>query len=265
MGVTSFPEVVIPAGMLMPSARSDAPSGWLFCDGSAVSRATYAELFAAVGIQYGAGDGSTTFNLPNLKGRSIVMQDAAQAEFDVLGEAGGAKTVALDSASLPSHNHAVTVDTNNFSSAGQSANHTHYVNGNNFNTGDIDRNHYHGIGHWHTGWIGNMHWNGTQTHGHHDRGGIASEAPWEGANWAGAVPINVDGTARGAPNGDNASGWVSQGHLHNANHDHGSSWVSVDHSHTANHNHTGSSATAGSGGAHSNLQPYLTMNYLIKT
>jgi microcystin-dependent protein len=59
------------AGFVMSFAGAVAPTGWLLCDGAAVSRATYADLFAAVGAAYGAGDGSTTFNLPDLRGRSI--------------------------------------------------------------------------------------------------------------------------------------------------------------------------------------------------
>jgi microcystin-dependent protein len=52
----------------MPFAMSTAPSGWLVANGSAVSRTTYAALFAAIGTTYGAGDGSTTFTLPDLRG-----------------------------------------------------------------------------------------------------------------------------------------------------------------------------------------------------
>lgn len=55
-----------PAGVLQMYAAAVAPTGWLLCDGSAVSRTTYAALFAVVGTSYGVGDGSTTFNLPNL-------------------------------------------------------------------------------------------------------------------------------------------------------------------------------------------------------
>jgi len=57
-----------PSGMVTPFAGSSAPSGWLLCDGSAVSRTTYATLFGVVSTTYGVGDGSTTFNLPNLQG-----------------------------------------------------------------------------------------------------------------------------------------------------------------------------------------------------
>lgn len=60
------PPVTEPIGIVKEFAGIMAPSGWLFCDGSAVSRVTYAGLFAVIGITYGCGDGLTTFNLPNL-------------------------------------------------------------------------------------------------------------------------------------------------------------------------------------------------------
>lgn len=59
---------ILPAGMVMPFAVNSAPSGWLSCDGSAVSRSTYARLFSAISTTYGAGNGSTTFNIPDLRG-----------------------------------------------------------------------------------------------------------------------------------------------------------------------------------------------------
>lgn len=64
-----LPAGASPAGAVMPFAGTVAPAGWLACDGSAISRATYVELFAAIGIVWGAGDGATTFNLPDLRGR----------------------------------------------------------------------------------------------------------------------------------------------------------------------------------------------------
>lgn len=59
---------VIKAGTIQGWGSATPPDGWLLCDGSAVSRTLYAELFAAIGTTYGAGDGSTTFNIPNLVG-----------------------------------------------------------------------------------------------------------------------------------------------------------------------------------------------------
>jgi microcystin-dependent protein len=58
----------VPAGGVMAFAMNSAPSGWLAADGAAVSRSTYARLFAAIGTTHGAGDGSTTFALPDLRG-----------------------------------------------------------------------------------------------------------------------------------------------------------------------------------------------------
>lgn len=59
---------LVPTGAVMPFAMSSAPSGWLAANGAAVSRTTYAGLFAAIGTTYGTGDGSSTFNLPDLQG-----------------------------------------------------------------------------------------------------------------------------------------------------------------------------------------------------
>ncbi len=64
-------QAYLPSGMVLYFANSTAPTGWLQCDGSAVSRTTYANLYAAIGTVYGAGDGSTTFNLPDTRGQFI--------------------------------------------------------------------------------------------------------------------------------------------------------------------------------------------------
>ena len=58
-----------PVGVIEAFAGVNAPAGWLFCDGSAISRIQYPELFSALGTTYGSGDGSTTFNIPDLRGR----------------------------------------------------------------------------------------------------------------------------------------------------------------------------------------------------
>lgn len=64
-----------PTGAILAFAGSAAPAGWLLCDGSAVSRTAYAALFAAIATAYGAGDGTSTFNLPDLRGRTAVGKD----------------------------------------------------------------------------------------------------------------------------------------------------------------------------------------------
>lgn len=83
-----------------------APSGVLRCDGAAVSRSTYSALFAKIGTTYGAGDGSTTFNLPNFLGRFPVMWDGT-GEYPGPGAAGGEKYHQLSAAEMPSHAHSV--------------------------------------------------------------------------------------------------------------------------------------------------------------
>lgn len=67
---------LMPTGVILPFAGNTAPSGWLACDGSAVSRTTYASLFTTIGTTYGTGDGSTTFNLPDFRGRFPRFNDA---------------------------------------------------------------------------------------------------------------------------------------------------------------------------------------------
>ena len=98
---------VIPAGNVSATARASAPDGWLLCDGQAVSRTTYEVLFTAISTTYGAGNGSTTFNVPNLKGRVPVGVDAGQTEFDTLGETGGEKTHTLTENEMPDHDHSL--------------------------------------------------------------------------------------------------------------------------------------------------------------
>ena len=107
----------VPAGNVSATARASAPDGWLLCDGQAVSRTTYEVLFTAISTTYGAGNGSTTFNVPNLKGRVPVGVDSGQTEFDTLGETGGAKTHTLTNAEAPSHNHSVRSQSGNYPSS----------------------------------------------------------------------------------------------------------------------------------------------------
>ena len=119
-------DVSFASGMVMPYAGSaGAPTGWLLCYGQEVSRTTYADLYTAIGITYGVGDGSTTFTLPDLRGRVVAGQDdmggasanrlTSALNGDTLGATGGAEDVTLTSAQsgLPAHTHTtdlVTVD-----------------------------------------------------------------------------------------------------------------------------------------------------------
>lgn len=91
------------AGIVIPFAGTTAPQGWMLCDGSAVSRTTYAALFAVIGTTYGEGDGETTFNIPNLAGRVVIGSSQSHA----LGTTGGSETVTLTADQLPVHTHVV--------------------------------------------------------------------------------------------------------------------------------------------------------------
>lgn len=82
---------------------ASAPSWWLICDGSAISRTTYASLFAIIGTTYGAGDGTTTFGIPNMQWRVPVGKNSWT--FATLGGAWGEETHVLSESEMPSHNH----------------------------------------------------------------------------------------------------------------------------------------------------------------
>lgn len=83
-------------GSLIPALIENAPEGYLLCNGQAVSRTTYSALFAEIGTTFGEGDGSTTFNLPDLRSRFI----KGKEDSETLGQ--------LNEAGLPDHNHTVT-------------------------------------------------------------------------------------------------------------------------------------------------------------
>ena len=126
------PGSVLPAGSVSAYAGVMLPEGWLFCDGAAVSRETYAVLFAAIGDVYGAGDGTTTFNLPDLRGRVAAGRDdmggtaaerltagsAAGLNGTVLGGAGGNQQHQLAVSEIPSHRHSMTVPSDATGAAG---------------------------------------------------------------------------------------------------------------------------------------------------
>lgn len=98
----------VPVGTYIESACSTAPAGYLLCDGSAVSRTTYAALFAAIGATYGAGDGSTTFNLPD---RSDRFGLAKGSIYTPLGAKGGEINHTLTANEMPFHGHDASAQT----------------------------------------------------------------------------------------------------------------------------------------------------------
>lgn len=91
------------AGKIVLFAGSTVPEGYLVCDGTAVSRSTYSTLFDAIGTTYGVGDGSTTFNLPDLTGRVAIGVSGTYS----LGSSGGEEAHSLSVAEIPAHLHTV--------------------------------------------------------------------------------------------------------------------------------------------------------------
>ena len=107
----------LPIGAIMPFGSDTIPENWLLCDGSAVSRTTYQQLFNTIGTTYGTGDGFTTFNLPNLQGKIPVGKNTNDTDFDTLGETGGEKTHTLTIYEMPNHVH-------NLKTSNQTGNHS---------------------------------------------------------------------------------------------------------------------------------------------
>jgi len=133
----------IPTATIVEWSSASIPSGFLECTGAAVSRSTYSALFAIVGTTYGAGDGSTTFNIPDIQDKVILGKSGTKA----LGSTGGAATTTntgnvggstanatLSTGQLPSHSHPALTPSGSFSSnAGGSSGKT---SGNSGNAGE---------------------------------------------------------------------------------------------------------------------------------
>jgi len=99
----------VPIGTIVEFGGENAPIDWLMCDGQEVSRTTYSELFAVIGTIYGEGDGSTTFNLPDYRGKVGIGLDSTDTDFDSIGNTGGEKEHLLVKDEIPGHSHSVNV------------------------------------------------------------------------------------------------------------------------------------------------------------
>lgn len=126
----SWDAFAVPVGSLQLYGGSSAPTGWLLCDGSAISRSTYASLYAVISTVYGSGDGSSTFNIPDFRGRSpIGVGTGSGLTARALAATVGVESHPLVTAELPSHNHTATDSghTHTGTTGGQSADHNHAV------------------------------------------------------------------------------------------------------------------------------------------
>lgn len=99
----------IAAGVMVWTASATIPSGWLWCSGSLVRRDTYADLFAAIGVRFGVGDGVTTFATPNMQARLMVGLSSGDAAFSPIGALVGAKDVVLPLSGAPNNSGSYTM------------------------------------------------------------------------------------------------------------------------------------------------------------
>jgi microcystin-dependent protein len=282
----------VPAGVISQFAGASAPSGYLLCDGSAVSRTTYSALFAALDTTYGAGNGTTTFNLPNLQNRVPVGKGSGT--FGSLNASGGSEDVTLTVDQIPSHNH--TQNSHNHTQ--NSHNHTQDSHNHTQNSHNHTQNaHNHGASSGAAG--SHAHTASTSTNGAHTHGDSGSHRH---QSFLGTFVSRATSTVA-ANSQSNTTSVINTANTTLTTHEHTSAGghthtVTVNdggsHSHTVSVNNatpTNNATTAtnqattatnqattatnqattatnnptGGGLAHNNLQPYIVVNYIIKT
>jgi microcystin-dependent protein len=244
---------IVPVGTLLPYLGGDVPDGYLLAYGQTVSRATYAALFAKLGTQHGSGDGTTTFNLPDTRGRTIIGQDDLGGvpanripTATARGATGGAATVTLTTATIPAHAH---TQQGAIASGTTSASHTHGATGLTF-AGAALAGHAHTAAsngdHTHSTYTGSVN-QGTSGVFYSVTNGAASGTPNSGAViTSGAHTHSTDSVGAGTPGGTLGGSTATP---------------SADHTHTTTL--SGATATTGGDGAHANDQPWLAASAII--
>jgi len=281
---------LIPAGSIIAFAGSTAPEGWLMCDGSAVSRTTYANLWALINTTYGSGNGSTTFNVPDMRSRMPIGAGSGTGlTARTLAATGGTESVAIASGNLPTHTHTINHDHASTDSGNQSADHYHSVNPPNTTSGNDNTEHTHAIdpGNTASGTVSADHAHTTDTHSHWHAIYYITDA----ASGTAKARATAAGTTLGNPG---ATDYQSHSHTTggaSANHTHDTDIASFTsggrsayHQHdldiaafnsgnvSANHTHSvdlpSFSGDSGNGGfantALALMNPFLAVNYIIK-
>lgn len=255
-GLTGPPGIG-PTGTVIMHAAPTVPGGWLKCDGRAVSRASYPELFHAIGTTYGVGDNISTFNLPNLVGRVAVGQGGT-GTFSSLGAAGGSETVTLTADQMPVHTH--VQDPHAHTQAAH--NHTQAAHGHSQNS------HGHAATrHSHTSYA-HDHAQSAHSHGA-DHGSLG----WKSGVFAtgSSAGISTDGSARSttsvtANNGTTEVSISSEpAEVAVATATNNNATATNNAATATNNSTTATNKNAGGGAAHPNMQPYQVLNYIIKT
>ena len=213
-----------PPGMVSPYAGSVAPNGWLLCQGQAVSRSTYPNLFAAIGTSYGTADGVTTFLLPNMTGRVSVGLDASgtvitSGNANILGKTNGEETHTLTTTEMPIHSHTGAT------------------------YGSLTNMNFNG---YITGGVGNSLSTNSVGAGTPQTMNLDVQAGPGGTVWAFSALRSGSGSGQGYTLNNTGNGVSAKLTITDGGHAH-------------------SIATDGSGAAHNNMQPYITLNYIIKT
>jgi len=254
-------QAAVPAGTVNTFVGALAPSGYLICDGSAVSRTTYAALFSVIGTSYGSGNGSTTFNLPDMRGRNVMGRNTSDGAFNGMGEKGGAKTHTLSLAEIPSHRHTVNPPS---STTLTIAGHTHSVNPPATTSGNQSANHYHSANPPASNTDSKGHLHGYDIQTNYD---VASPYSYWGAG--GNKPAYKDANTEYTYVQYTVDIPAFNTGNNSVNHTHTTDIAAFNSAYAGGHDHTldiGSfnSGYAGSGNAHNILDAYIVVNYIIK-